>query len=278
MSSHSAPSANTTGGRIRSVLDFEKLKRERIPISMVTAYDSTSAAIVAESSVDCILVGDNVAMTMHGFDSTLPAGIDLMELHTAAVARAAKGKFVIGDLPFLSYRKGIPFAMDCVERLMKAGASAVKLEGIWGHEDVVKQIVGSGVPVMGHIGLTPQSVHGMGGYKVQGREEETANDLIQQAELLQKSGCFSVVLECVPTPLAADITGRLNIPTIGIGAGDRCDGQVLVFQDLLGLNRAFKPKFVKRFLNGADLFQDALTQFDSDVKSKSFPSEKESYR
>lgn len=260
-----------------TILDFKKYKSENKPISMITSYDSWSAAIIEESDIDCILVGDSLAMTMHGHDSTIPADTDLMALHTAAVRRGAPTSFIIGDMPFLSFRKGLVPAMETVEKLMRAGANAVKLEGCGGHVDIISHIVDSGVPVMGHIGLTPQSVNQLGGYKVQGKEDMKAKELIGDALALEEAGCFAIVLECVPRELGKLISEKLSIPTIGIGAGSECDGQVLVLQDMLGLNNKFKPKFVRTFMEGFQTMKTALNEYDHTVKERSFPNEKESY-
>ncbi len=260
-----------------TVLDFKKMKDQQKPISMITCYDSTSASIVDKSNIDCILVGDSLAMVIHGNDSTIPADIDLMALHTEAVRKGSPKSFIVGDMPFLSFRKGLLPAMEAVEKLMKAGANAVKLEKVEGHEDIIRHIVQSGVPVMGHLGLTPQSVHQLGGYKVQGKDDEKAQFLLKEALALEKAGCFSLVLECVPEAVGRYISERLTVPTIGIGAGNGCDGQVLVFQDMLGLNSDFHPKFVRTYLDGFDLIQKALNDYDKDVKERSFPSKEESY-
>lgn len=260
-----------------TILDFKKSKNKNTPISMITCYDSWSAAIIEESNMDCILVGDSVAMAMHGHDSTIPADVDLMALHIAAVRRGAPTSFIIGDMPFLSIRKGLVPAMDTVEKLMRAGANAVKLEGIAGHDDIISHIVDSGIPVMGHIGLTPQSVNQLGGYRVQGKTDEKAKELIEDAQALEEAGCFAIVLECVPASIGKIISEGLSIPTIGIGAGKECDGQVLVLQDMLGLNNKFQPKFVRTFMDGFNNIKDALNEYDSVVKERSFPAEKESY-
>ncbi|MBI9097702.1 MAG: 3-methyl-2-oxobutanoate hydroxymethyltransferase [Spirochaetaceae bacterium] len=260
-----------------TILDFKKYKDENKPISVITCYDSWSAAIIEESSIDCILVGDSLAMTMHGYDSTIPASSDLMALHTAAVRKGAPTSFIIGDMPFLSFRKGLVPAIETVEKLMRAGANAVKLEGVDGHKDIISHIVESGVPVMGHIGLTPQSVNQLGGYRVQGKTDEKARQLIEDALALEDAGCFSIVLECVPASIGKIISGKLSIPTIGIGAGNSCDGQVLVLQDMLGLNSKFQPKFVRTFMDGFNTIKNALNEYDCVVKDRSFPDEKESY-
>ena len=261
---------------MNNIKDFSKRKKSEKKISMVTCYDYWSAQIIDATDIDCILVGDSLAMVMHGHPSTVHVDVDTIALHTAAVARGTS-KFIIGDMPFLSYRKGLLDTMTAVEKIMKSGAHAIKLEGCSGHEEMIKHIVESGVPVMGHIGLTPQSIHQLGGFRVQGKDESTAQDLLSQAQILEKLGCFSVVLECVPSALAQKITESLSIATIGIGAGVATDGQVLVLQDLLGLNVGFKPKFLKRYFNGFEAVKGALEDFVQEVQSQKFPSEKESY-
>ncbi len=237
---------------------------------MITAYDYTLAALAAESAVDCVLVGDSLAMVMHGHGSTLAATADLMALHTAAVTRAIKDKLVVGDMPFLTMRKGLGPAMETVEKLARAGAQAVKVEGLEGHEDIVSHIIKSDIPVMGHIGLTPQSVNKFGGYRTQGKDQASADRLVKQALELERLGCFSLVLECVPERLAERITTLLKIPVIGIGAGPFTDGQVLVMQDMLGLYGE-PPSFVKKYLDGRRLVVAALNSFDGEVKSAVFP-------
>jgi 3-methyl-2-oxobutanoate hydroxymethyltransferase len=244
---------------------------------MVTCYDYTYARLLSKSAVEAILVGDSAAMVMHGHPTTLPASVDLMRLHTEAVARGAGGKFLVADMPFLSFRKGIADALDAAAILMRAGAHAVKLEGIDGHEDVVERLVQSGIPVMGHLGLQPQSVHAYGGYRVQGRSDGAGREIARQAAVLERLGAFAVVLECVPSALAREITASLRIPTIGIGAGPDCDGQILVLQDLLGLNPDFRPKFARTFIDGARCVLDSLSRFNEAVKTGTFPSDRESY-
>lgn len=262
---------------MHAVDEFARAKAAGRKISIVTAYDAWSARLVARSNVDAILVGDSAAMVVHGHDTTLPATLSLMAMHTRAVARAAAGKFVIADLPFLSYRKGIPAAMTAVGLLVRNGAQAVKLEGVEGHADVIRQIVGSGVPVMGHLGLTPQSVHRFGGFRVQGRSDAAAVALVEQARTLEDLGCFAIVLECVPALLGARLTSELTIPTIGIGAGAATDGQVLVLQDLWGVDSGPAPRFVRRYVDGETVLTDALNAYDSDVKGTRFPGPEESY-
>jgi 3-methyl-2-oxobutanoate hydroxymethyltransferase len=259
------------------VHDFARFKAERRKISMVTAYDAWSARLVARSSVDAILVGDSAAMVVHGHTTTVPATVSLMALHTSAVARACSDKFIVADLPFLSYRSGVAAAMRAVRALAAAGAQAVKLEGVDGHEAVVRQIVGSGVPVMGHVGLTPQSVHRFGGFRVQGKSEAEAQRIGREAALLEELGCFAIVVECVPSGLAARIAAERSVPVIGIGAGPTTDGQILVLHDLWGVDSGRTPRFVRHYLDGERLLTDALNEYDADVKAVRFPGPAEAY-
>jgi 3-methyl-2-oxobutanoate hydroxymethyltransferase len=260
-----------------SSTDFLQHKIEGRKLSMVTCYDYTFARLLSKSAIDGILVGDSAAMVMHGNPYTLSASAGLIRLHTEAVSRGAPGKFIVADMPFLSYRKGPDAALDSASILMVAGAHAVKLEGVDGHEDVIQRLVGSGIPVMGHLGLQPQSVHAYGGFRVQGRTDESARNIARQAAALEELGAFALVLECVPTNLAREISASLRIPTIGIGAGAGCDGQILVLQDLLGINTDFRPKFARPFLDGARCVLEALANFDNAVKAGTFPASEESY-
>ena len=260
-----------------NVLDFQACKARHEKIVMLTCYDYTSARIVQDSDVDVILVGDSAAMVMHGYGTTIPADVEMMCRHIESVARGTKNKFIVGDMPFLSFRQSLTDNMRAVASVMKAGAHAVKLEGIEGNTETIAHIVKSGVPVMGHLGLTPQSVNQLGGYRVQGRGDRAAKILREEALACEQAGCFALVLECVPDELAAEITVSLSIPTIGIGAGAGTDGQVLVMQDLLGLSSDFKPKFVRRYLDGRKLWQEAFNAYASDVKSGQFPATDESY-
>lgn len=260
-----------------TILDFKKMKSENRRISMATCYDYTFARILDQSEVDCLLVGDSLAMVMHGYPSTLHATTEMMVLHTAAVARGAPSKFIVADMPFLSFRKGRQKALETVDALMKAGAHAVKLEGVRGHDEVVRAIVESGVPVMGHLGLTPQSIHSLGGFRVQGREPQQITDLNEDSRRLEELGAFSLVLECVPGAVASKITQTLSIPTIGIGAGVQTSGQVLVLQDLLGMNLSFKPKFLRHFFQGEQGLKDSLNAYHREVLAGTFPNESESY-
>jgi 3-methyl-2-oxobutanoate hydroxymethyltransferase len=257
--------------------DFLRAKSEGRKLSMVTCYDYSFARILSNSPIDAILVGDSAAMVMHGHRSTLSATVEMMRVHTESVARGAGDKFIVADMPFLSFRKGAAAALDTAGELMRAGAQAVKLEGIDGHEDVVERLARSGIPVMGHLGMQPQSVHAYGGFRVQGRSDEAANDIARQAAALEELGVFAIVLECVPACLAARVTAASRVPTIGIGAGAACDGQVMVLQDLLGIQLDFQPKFARSFLNGAASVADALSRFDEAVKTGAFPSKEESY-
>ena len=260
-----------------SNMDFLRAKAEGRKLSMVTCYDYTFARLLSKSPIDGILVGDSAAMVMQGHPSTLSASTELMRLHTEAVVRGAAGKFIVADMPFLSFRKGLAAALDSASILMVAGAHAVKLEGVDGHEDVVQRMVQSGIPVMGHIGLQPQSVHAYGGFRVQGRSRDAGQNIVRQATALEELGAFAIVLECVPANLARDISAGLRIPTIGIGAGAGCDGQILVLQDLLGMNRDFRPKFARPFLDGERCVLAALASFDQAVKAGTFPALEESY-
>ncbi len=262
---------------MKTILDFHSKKLNKQKISMVTCYDYSFARILATSDVDCLLVGDSLAMTMLGHKTTLNASTDIMALYTAAVARGAGDKFVVGDMPFMSYRKGLTANMRAIEKIMKAGAHAIKLEGATGNVELVRHIVDSGVPVMGHLGLTPQSVNQLGGFKVQGRDDVAQKKIKEQALQLQDAGAFSIVLEAVPAKLAAEISLSLEVPTIGIGAGPDCDGQVLVLQDMLGMNQDFKPKFVKTYLQGHEILKQAFNTYHREVQESVFPTEKESY-
>ena len=260
-----------------TIRDFAAAKAARRPLVVVTAYDASTAQLLADSPVDCLLVGDSAMMVIHGERDTLGATTELMALHTRAVARGAPHKFIVADLPFLAARKGVNHALDSAAQLLRAGAHAVKIEGIRGQADIIHHLVESGIPVMGHLGLTPQSVHALGGYIVQGRDSAAAAQMREDAAALVAAGAFALVLECVPAALAREITAALPIPTIGIGAGPGCDGQVLVLHDLLGLNPEFKPRFVRRFADGASLVQTGVAKFAAAVRAGKFPSAKESF-
>jgi 3-methyl-2-oxobutanoate hydroxymethyltransferase len=261
--------------RIKSVHDFKRLKREHSPISVMTCYDATFAKLVAASNIDTILVGDSCGMVIAGYESTIPVTMDEIIYHTQAVRRGAPSRFIISDLPFLSYQASERDALMNAGRLLKeTGAQAVKLEGGEMFADIVRAFARSSIPVMGHLGLTPQSIHMLGGYRVQGRDEIDAARMKRDAKALEDAGCFSIVLEMVPEKLAKEISESLSIPTISIGAGRYCDGQVLVLYDLLGLNDEFNPKFLKKFMDGAGLVRQALNTFDEEVKKGLYPEEK----
>jgi len=262
-----------------NLLELKTQKLANQKLTMVTCYDFWSARLLNETPIDMILVGDSAAMVMHGFEDTLPATVELMRVHVQAVRRGASGKFIIADLPFLSYHGSLQANIENIKSLMQAGAHGVKLEGY--NESIgelISHLSRSGIPVMGHIGLTPQSLHALGGFRVQGRDADQGQRLISDARGLEAAGCFAVVLECVPGDLAAEISKSISIPTIGIGAGRDCDGQVLVLHDLLGLNPGFRPKFLRQYLNGAELIQNAVQTYCGDVRTGKFPSQEETYK
>ncbi len=252
--------------------DFKRKKEQQSKISMITCYDYPSACMISESNIDCVLVGDSVAMAVHGHDSTIMATLEMMCLHTAAVARGLTHAFLISDLPFLCHRESIANTIQNVKPLLQAGAQAIKIEG--GDQDTcqtIAHLVTAGVPVMGHIGLTPQSVLQLGGYRIQGRAAEEAATLLQQAKNLEAAGCFALVIECVPSDVSQTITNALTIPTIGIGAGVETDGQVLVWHDMLGLQSHFKPRFVKSFADGKACLLAGLNAYANEVHLAHFP-------
>jgi 3-methyl-2-oxobutanoate hydroxymethyltransferase len=260
---------------VKSILEFSRAKREQHAIVMIAAYDALMARIVAESEADVILVGDSAAMVVHGFPSTVHATLDMMCTHVAAARRGAGDMLIVADMPFLSVRRGTAEAITAAGALVQAGANAVKVEGLAGHEEVVEHLVGSGIPVMGHLGLTPQAVNQLGGYRVQGRDRDEALRLRRDAARLEELGAFALVLECVPETLAAAITEERTVPTIGIGAGGATSGQVLVLSDLLGLDARFQPRFARRYLQGHELVREAVQQFSRDVRRASFPAREE---
>jgi 3-methyl-2-oxobutanoate hydroxymethyltransferase len=250
--------------------------RERI--AMMTAYDAPTAALLDAAGVDVLLVGDSVEMAIYGEPNTLTATMDSMIRHTRAVARATKRAVVVGDMPFLSYQAEPARAVENAGRfLAEGGAAAVKLEGGRRILPAVEAILAADIPVMGHVGLTPQSFRKFGGFKVQGREADSARQIRDDAQALAQAGCFAIVLECVPDSLAAEITQEIAIPTLGIGAGAGCDGQVLVFHDVVGLTRDLRPKFVRRYADLATVIEGAARAFTQDVKSGAFPSKEESF-
>ncbi|PZR11481.1 MAG: 3-methyl-2-oxobutanoate hydroxymethyltransferase [Archangium gephyra] len=257
---------------------LKKLKDAGQKICMVTAYDATFARLFDEAGADVLLVGDSVGMVVQGHESTLPVTMDQMVYHSRAVVRGTKRAHVVGDMPFMSYQNSVEEAVRNAGRLVvEGGVGSVKLEGGQEFAEVISRIVRASIPVMGHLGLTPQSVHKMGGYVVQGRDEDTARKLVADAVALEQAGCYSIVLEGVPMELARTITEKLSIPVIGIGAGKHCDGQVLVSYDLLGLNPHFKPKFVKHYATLGESVKEAAGSYFDEVRSGSFPDEAHSF-
>jgi 3-methyl-2-oxobutanoate hydroxymethyltransferase len=255
-----------------------EMKRRGEKIVMVTAYDAPGARFAEDAGIDIALVGDTAAMVVLGYDGTVPVTMDEMVFLTRTVARAARRPIVIGDMPFGSYQVSDEAAVENAIRFFKeAGADAVKLEGAGPSLSRVRAIVGAGIPVMGHVGLTPQSATMLGGFKTQGKTAEAALRLVGDAVALEEAGCFSVVLEAVPAPVAAEVTRRLSVPTIGIGAGPDCDGQVLVYHDLLGLTEGHLPRFVKRYANLSREIRDALESYADEVRSGTFPEEQHTY-
>jgi 3-methyl-2-oxobutanoate hydroxymethyltransferase len=247
-------------------------------IAMLTAYDAPSAALLDAAGVDVLLVGDSVEMAVYGEPSTLSATMDSMVRHARAVSRAAKRAVVVGDMPFLSYQTDPYRAVENAGRfLAEGGCAAVKVEGGGRVLPAVEAILAADIPVMGHVGLTPQSFRKLGGFKVQGREADGARAIRDDAKALAEAGCFAIVLECVPASLAAEITREIGVPTIGIGAGPSCDGQVLVFHDVMGLTRDLHPKFVRRYADLSTVIEEAAKAFTKDVKEGSFPNEQESF-
>lgn len=249
------------------------------PIGMLTCYDATFAKLLEAAGVDVILVGDSLGNVIQGHSTTLPVTLDHVIYHLQAVGRGLSRAHLVGDLPFMTYQTTVEEAVRNAGRLVKeGGAEAVKIEGGAEYAQVIQGMVRAGIPVMGHIGLTPQAVHRMGGYRVQGRDDETAQQLMDDALALEDAGCYSLVLEGIPGELAARISERLSIPTIGIGAGVGCDGQVLVIYDLLGLDPSFKPKFVKRYLNLHEEVTRAVSTYLKEVKERSFPAEEHTFQ
>jgi 3-methyl-2-oxobutanoate hydroxymethyltransferase len=262
-----------------TISDIKEMKTRGEKVSMITAYDYTSAGIVDSAGIPMILVGDSLAQVMLGYDSTLPVTMNEMIHHTKAVARGAKHALIVGDMPFMSYQASASEALRNAGRfLQEGGAQTVKLEGGVAVADTVHRMVSSGIPVMGHIGLTPQSVNQLGGYKVQGKTLKAAVRLMEDARSLEEAGAFALVLECVPSSLAGLISLRLSIPTIGIGAGNECDGQVQVFHDMLGLLTDFIPKHAKRYANLGEAIANAVAEYMSEVKDQSFPSPEHGYQ
>lgn len=261
-----------------TVRTIRRMKMQGEKITMLTAYDALFAQILDRSGVEMLLVGDSLGMVVQGNDNTLSVTLEDIIYHTRCVARGTQRAMVIGDLPFMSYQCSPEQALESAGRLVKeGGAHAVKLEGGRDMVDTIRKITRAGIPVVGHLGLTPQSVHAFGGFVIQGREEEQAQEIAEDALLLQEAGAFCIVLEGIPAPLSQRITEQLDVPTIGIGAGLHCDGQVLVLQDMLGLNPEFTPRFVKRFASLHEHVENACTSYVDEVKEASFPSDEHSF-
>lgn len=264
----------STHGKLNKVTTatVRDMKKKGEKITMITAYDYPTGAIVDEAGIDLILVGDSLAMVVLGYDSTLPVTMDVMIHHTKAVTRAVSRALVIGDMPFMSYQASVDEAVRNAGRfLQEAGAQAVKLEGGREVAEVTRRIASAGIPVMAHLGLTPQAVHQLGGYKVQGKGNEAANRILEDAKILEEAGAFSVVLECIPTELGRVVSEALSIPTIGIGGGIHCDGQVLVLHDILGMFERFTPKFVKKYANINVQMKEAVEKYITEVRQGEFP-------
>jgi 3-methyl-2-oxobutanoate hydroxymethyltransferase len=259
-----------TAMRIRAQKNQQK-------IATLTAYDFTTGHLVDEAGLPIVLVGDSLGMAVLGYDSTLPVTMDEMLHHTAAVARGVEKALVVADMPFLSYQVSTEQAIENAGRFLQAGADAVKIEGGAFRAPLIQTLIQNGIPVMGHIGLTPQSIQTLGGYRVQGRRPEEAERLLADARALDEAGIFSLVLECLPPELGKEITEAIETPTIGIGAGPHCDGQVLVVNDLLGLSGSFRPKFVKQYANLGPVIQEAFQAYRGEVEDGTFPSEEHSY-
>lgn len=258
---------------------FKESKKNGEKLTMLTAYDYTTAKLLDESGIDSILVGDSLGMVVLGYDDTLSVTMEDMIHHSAAVARGAKNALVITDMPFMSYQTSVYDAVVNAGRLVKeGGAQAVKLEGGIEFCEHIKAIVKASIPVCAHIGLTPQSINAFGGFKVQGKGKEEAQRLLDEARAVEEAGAFAVVLECVPAKLAKKISESISIPTIGIGAGAGCDGQVLVYQDMLAMYSDFKPKFVKQYAQIGSVMKDAFRQYIDEVKSGAFPSEEHTFK
>ena len=254
------------------------MKLDGEKISMLTSYDYTTAGIVDKSGIDVILVGDSASNIMAGHETTLPITLDQMIYHASSVIKAVERALVVVDLPFGTYQSDSQAALESAIRIMKeSGSHAVKLEGGKEIKDSIKRIIKAGIPVMGHLGLTPQSIYKFGTYTVRAKEEKEANQLISDAKLLEKIGCFAIVLEKIPSDLAEKVAKEVNIPIIGIGAGNKVDGQVLVLHDLIGMTKEFNPRFLRRYMNLHDEMINAISSFSSDIKNGDFPNENEQY-
>ncbi|HUS29257.1 MAG TPA: 3-methyl-2-oxobutanoate hydroxymethyltransferase [Kofleriaceae bacterium] len=257
---------------------LRQMKERGEKIAVLTAYDATFARLLDEGGADVLLVGDSLGMVVQGNDTTLPVTLDEMAYHCRAVVRGTKRAHVVGDMPFMTYQSSVEQGMANAGKLIKeGGCHSVKLEGGAQHAELVSRLVGAGIPVMGHIGLTPQSYHQLGGFKVQGREQGGREKLLADARALEEAGVYALVLEAIPADIAREITASVSIPTIGIGAGAACDGQVLVSYDMLGMDETFKPRFVRRFANLGNTIKEAVASYVSEVRGSTFPSDAESF-
>ncbi len=261
-----------------TITTFKKAKENGTKISMLTAYDYSTAKLVDNAGIDGILVGDSLGMTMLGYDDTLPVTMDDMVHHTRAVSRACEHALVVGDMPFMSYHVSTEQAVENAGRLVKeGGAQAVKIEGGAEFCPEIRAITRASIPVMGHIGLTPQSINAFGGFKVQGKSHDAAQKIVDDARALEEAGAFAIVLECIPAALAEVVTAAVGIPTIGIGSGAGCDGQILVYQDMLGMYDGLAPKFARRFAEVGDVMTKAFQDYDAAVKDQSFPAKEHTF-
>jgi 3-methyl-2-oxobutanoate hydroxymethyltransferase len=261
-----------------TIQTLRQMKERGEKIAMLTAYDATFARLFDDAGADVLLVGDSLGMVIQGHDTTLPVTLEEMAYHCRAVARAARRAHVVGDMPFMTYQASISEGMANAGKLMKdGGCQSVKLEGGAVHAELVSRLVAAGIPVMGHVGLTPQSYHQLGGFKVQGRDAGGRDRLLADARALADAGAYAVVLEAIPADIAREITAALDVPTIGIGAGAQCDGQVLVSYDMLGMDESFKPRFVRRFATLGATIKDAVTAYVGEVRGGTFPSDAEAF-
>ena len=263
---------------MKTVNTFQRLKNNNEKITMLTAYDYSTAQVLEQAEIDGILVGDSLAMVALGYENTYNITIDEMTVFVKAVARGAKNSFIIGDMPFMSYNLSVAQGLENASKMIKAGASSVKLEGCNDHIlTLIKRCVESGIPVLGHLGFTPQLMNTIGGHKIQGKTSEKIEEILTSAKKLEEAGCFAIVLELMPEESAKYVTENLNIPTIGIGAGKYCSGQIVVTDDILGKFTDFAPKFVKKYANLHDTVLNAVEEYIAEVKNELFPSEKESF-
>ncbi len=267
----------TTPRRV-TIHSLRQMKENGERFAMLTAYDATFARLLDEAGADVLLVGDSLGMVVQGHETTLPVTLEEMAYHCRAVVRGTRRAHVVGDMPFMSYQASVEQGMTNAGKLMKeGGCHSVKLEGGAVHAELVRRLVASGIPVMGHIGLTPQSYHQLGGFKVQGRDAGGRERLLGDARALEEAGCYSIVLEAIPADIAREITATVSVPTIGIGAGTSCDGQVLVSYDMLGMDETFKPRFVRRYATLGATIKDAVAHYVADVRAGAFPSDAESF-